>query len=136
MENDNFDQFYLKLSTFWPSAQGSVPGVKVISSNVQLCFASVTHPHRRIVSVGFIIMLWTADVWANFNVSRLIFKEWFELERLLKIIQFQPHCHGKRCTFQETKLLRAPSTLALNNSRDGATSASLSNTFHCCAVFF
>lgn len=91
---------------------------------------SVTHTQIRIVSVGFRTMFWTSDVWVNFNISRVTFKEWFGLEGLLKIFLFQPRCHGKR-TFHESRLLKAPSMLALNNSRDGTTTNSLDNPFHC-----
>ncbi|PKU34347.1 otofhypothetical protein [Limosa lapponica baueri] len=44
--------------------------------------------------------------------------EWFGLEGILKTIQFQPPVLG-RDTSHQTRLLQAPSNLALNPSRDG-----------------
>ena len=46
--------------------------------------------------------------------------------RDLKIIKFQPSAMG-RDTFYYTRLLTAPSSLALNTSRNGASTTSLDN---------
>jgi len=59
--------------------------------------------------------------------------EWLRLEGSLKIIQFQPHCLEQGChpldqvATQHIRLPRAPSILVLNASKDGASTASLSN---------
>jgi len=47
--------------------------------------------------------------------------EWFGLEGTFKIISFQPPAIG-RDTSLYTRLLKAPSSLAFNTSRDGASS--------------
>ena len=56
--------------------------------------------------------------------------EWFGLQGTSKVIQFQPPTMA-RDTFHQTRLLRAPSNLALNTSREGAGTASLGNLFQC-----
>jgi len=50
----------------------------------------------------------------------------FELGGTLKIISFQTPAMG-RDTFHQTRLLRAPSSLALNTATEGAVTASLGN---------
>ena len=46
------------------------------------------------------------------------------------IIEFQPPTMGRN-TNHQTRLPRATSSLALNASRDGASTASLGNLFQC-----
>ncbi|PKU29536.1 zinc finger ccch domain-containing protein 11a [Limosa lapponica baueri] len=58
--------------------------------------------------------------------ARIEITEWFGLEGTLKIIQFQPPALG-RDTSHHTRVVKAPSNLALNPSRDGAATASLGN---------
>jgi len=53
--------------------------------------------------------------------------EWFRLEGTLKIIELQAPCHRLLGTHQ-ISLLRAPSNLALNISRDGAFTISLGSS--------
>ncbi|TRZ26531.1 hypothetical protein HGM15179_000556 [Zosterops borbonicus] len=50
--------------------------------------------------------------------------ERFGVEEISKIISFQPPAMG-RDTFHQTRLLRAPSSLALDTSRDGTSTTSL-----------
>ena len=57
-----------------------------------------------------------------FIESRIV--EWFGLERTLKITEFQPPAIG-RDTSLWTRLFTAPSSLALNASREGAFKASV-----------
>ena len=52
------------------------------------------------------------------------------LEVTLKIIWFQPPCH-EQGHLHQTRLLRAPTNLALNTSREGADTASLGNLGQC-----
>jgi len=56
--------------------------------------------------------------------------EWPGLKRTTMIIQFQPPAMC-RATNHQTRLPRATSSLALNASRDGASTASLGNLFQC-----
>ena len=49
----------------------------------------------------------------------------------LKIISFQPLPAMGMDNFHSTRLLKAPSNLALNTSRDGASTASLGNLCQC-----
>ena len=56
--------------------------------------------------------------------------EWFGLEGTLQIISFQPPAMG-RDTFHQTRLLKAPSHLALNTAREWAATASLDNLCQC-----
>jgi len=60
--------------------------------------------------------------------SRII--EWFELEETVKGHLAQPPAVS-RDIFNQIKLLRAPSSLTLNISRDGASTASLGSPFQC-----
>ena len=53
---------------------------------------------------------------------RIIIIEWPGLKRTSMIIWFQPPCYVQGCQ---------PSSLALNASRDGASTASLGNLFRC-----
>jgi len=55
--------------------------------------------------------------------------EWFGLEGTLKIISFHPPAIG-RDPFHQTRVLRAPSSLALNPDREGAATASLGSLGH------
>lgn len=68
---------------------------------------------------------------ANFNISRVVFIELFGLEGLIKRSSNSNPTAMGRDTFHESRLLKGPSTLALNSSRDGATTTSLRNRFHC-----
>ena len=54
--------------------------------------------------------------------------EWPGLKRTTTLIQFQPPAMC-RVANQQPRLPRAPSSLALNASRDGASTASLGNLF-------
>ena len=56
--------------------------------------------------------------------------EWPGLKRITTIIWFQPPATC-RVTNHQTRLPRATSSLALNASRDGASTASLGNLFQC-----
>jgi len=51
------------------------------------------------------------------------------LEGTFKTIQFQPPATGRDTSLQ-TRLLKVPSSLALNASRDGASTTSLGNAEH------
>ena len=62
------------------------------------------------------------------GVHRII--EWPGLKRTTMLIQFQPPAIC-RVTNQQPRLPRATSSLALNVSRDGASTASLDNLFQC-----
>jgi len=53
------------------------------------------------------------SLFANHNI------DWFQLEGTLKTIQFQFPSHGQG--YHQLRLPRAPSNLALNASRDGAS---------------
>ena len=70
------------------------------------------------------------------SVHRVI--EWPGLKRTTMIIQFQPPVMC-RVSNHQTRLPRATSSLALNASRDGASTASSENLFQvlcqCCAEF-
>lgn len=55
-------------------------------------------------------------------------RDWFGLEGTRKIIQFQPPCCGQG-HLSLFRLLKGPSTLALNISRDKAATISLANLF-------
>ena len=55
------------------------------------------------------------------------------LEGTLKITQFQPPAMGRDITHQ-IRSAKAPSSLALSTSRDGAATASVGNLFRCLAV--
>ena len=59
--------------------------------------------------------------------------EWFGLEGASKITQFQSSCHGLVATHQ-TRLLRAPSNLALKTSRDEAFTTSLGSLLQCLTI--
>mgnify|MGYP001853303131 FL=1 len=72
-----------------------------------------------------------ADVSAHLAAlcyGSLGFAEWFELEGILKTIQCQSPAMGMVTTHQ-IRLSWAPSDMALNASRDGASTASLINLF-------
>ena len=56
--------------------------------------------------------------------------EWPGLKRTTMLIQFQPPAMC-RVANQQTRLPRATSSLALNASRNGASTASLGNLFQC-----
>jgi len=56
--------------------------------------------------------------------------EWFGLEGTLQIPQFHPPALG-RDPFHQPRLLQAPSNLALNVPRDGASPTSLDNPCQC-----
>jgi len=56
--------------------------------------------------------------------------EWPGLQRTIVLIEFQPPAMC-RVANQQTRLPRATSSLALNASRDGASTASLGNLFQC-----
>ena len=64
-------------------------------------------------------------IYVLFGYHRII--RWLRLERTLKTIQFQRPDMGRVATCK----LRASSSLALNTSRDGASTASLGNLFQC-----
>lgn len=56
--------------------------------------------------------------------------EWFGLEGTLKTIQFQPpYC--EQGYLPQTRLFKAPSSLALNTSRDEVSTASWSSLCQC-----
>lgn len=57
-------------------------------------------------------------------------KEWLGLEGTLKGHVAQPPCHGQG-HFNKIRLLRAPSSLTLRVSRDGASTTSLGNLSQC-----
>jgi len=83
--------------------------------------------HLTFVSSRICQLCCYAAVWAlkeSFpqNVHRIT--EWLELEGTLKLIQFQPPAVG-RAGPRQLRLPRAPSNLALNSSRGGASTASL-----------
>jgi len=59
--------------------------------------------------------------------------EWPGLKRTIMIIQFQPPAMC-RVVNQQTRLPRATSSLALNASRDGASTASLCRSY--CDMFY
>jgi len=56
--------------------------------------------------------------------------EWFGFKGTLKIISFQPPAMS-RDIFHQPRLLRAPSSLALNPAREEAATASLGSLFQC-----
>ena len=56
--------------------------------------------------------------------------DWFRLEGTLKPIQFHPPAMG-RDTSHQPRLPKAPSSLALSTSRDGASTASLGSLCQC-----
>jgi len=70
--------------------------------------------------------------WARGCISEIIHQQthriiqWFGLEGTLQTISFQPPAMG-RDPFHQTRVLRAPSNLALNTAREGAAIASLGN---------
>jgi len=78
------------------------------SNSFGMSFSSLLHPN-------------------DFN-HRII--EWPGLKRTTMIIGFQPPAMC-RVANDQTRLPRATSSLALNASRDGASTASLGNLFHC-----
>jgi len=99
--------------------------------------------HSRIISsclfrcypVSFPFLVTTITLTADLNLMlqepfyhRII--EWFGLEGTLKTISFQPRAMS-RDTFHYTRLLKAPSNLALDTAREGADTASLGNLFQC-----
>jgi len=63
-----------------------------------------------------------------YYVHRII--EWLRLKGILNAIQFQPLAMGRIASVW-IWMLRVPSNLALNNSMDGTSPASLSNLFQC-----
>ena len=86
--------------------------------------------HLTFVSSRICQLCCYAAVWAlkeSFpqNVHRIT--EWLELEGTLKLIQFQLPATGRAATHQ-LRLPRAPSSLALNTSRNGAFTASLGSS--------
>ena len=56
--------------------------------------------------------------------------QWLGLEGILKMIQFQTYCRGLISTHQ-LRLPRTSSNLTFNNSRDGASTASLGSPCQC-----
>lgn len=56
--------------------------------------------------------------------------EWPGSDRTFRIIQVQPHSHGREA-FHHTRLLKAPSSLTLNTSRHEASGASLGSLCQC-----
>lgn len=56
--------------------------------------------------------------------------EWFGLRGTMKISKFQSPCHGKE-HLPLDQVLKAPSILALNTSRNGTSTASLDNLCQC-----
>jgi len=70
---------------------------------------------------------WIREITAN-NVLLII--EWFGLKGTLKIIQFQPPCPElKLLVTHHIRLPRVQSSLVLNTSRDGVSTASLDTLF-------
>ena len=61
--------------------------------------------------------------------------EWPGLKRTIMIIKFQPPCYVCRVANHQTRLPRATSSLALNASRDGASTASLGNVWDASTAF-
>jgi len=73
----------------------------------------ITTPQCELASIGFI-----------FSLSLIEIIEWFGLEGTFKGHLVQPPAVS-RDIFNWIRLLRAPSNLALNVSRDGASTTSL-----------
>ena len=67
-------------------------------------------------------------IWRVFFKLRI--REWFGLEGTLKVIWFNPPAMS-RDIFHQTRVLRAPSSLALNPAREEAATASLGNLGQC-----
>ena len=65
--------------------------------------------------------------WLQIRVTVI---EWLGLEGTFKVTQLQPPSIGRDISHQ-TALLTAPSSLALNTSREGASTTSLGNLFQC-----
>lgn len=68
-------------------------------------------------------------------VSSLRIIEWIRLEETLKIIEFNLPAIG-RITTHQIRLPTAPYNMALNASRDGASSSSLGSMFQCLIILF
>ncbi|CAN0052273.1 unnamed protein product [Bubo scandiacus] len=64
------------------------------------------------------------------HLIRFRMVKWFGLEETLKIIWFQPPCHGQG-HLPLDQVLKALSNLALNTAREGAATASLGNLCQC-----
>ena len=62
------------------------------------------------------------------GVSKARIIEWFGLEGTFKTMQYLSPAIGRDTSLQ-SRLLTAPSSLALNISREGASTASLGNMF-------
>ena len=100
------------------------------------CRSELLSPCTPNPSVWFVVLLlflgcffffFSSDTTCKHTIHIRII-EWPGLKRTTMIIWFQPPAMS-RVTNQQTRLPRAISSLALNASRDGASTASLGNLF-------